>query len=204
MIMGYTPGHMKIEPLLLCLAFYFLPSCKPLFKIQSETITNFSYNQFRSYKFFNPKNMPESNFAFSDNNKKLIFDVIAGEMKSRGFVSIQEADLIVKIQGGTSTKTENQPRNYYYDPITSYYTYYGNPYYGYNDPWLYDDISKKITTLIIDVIDAHTKKLLWEGVGTGMIGDNSKEVEDRIRQAIHDIFLKFPVQGNHLVQDNTK
>lgn len=43
--------------------------------------------------------MPESNFAFSDNNKKIIYDAVAGEMKKRGFTSIQKSDLIIKIQG---------------------------------------------------------------------------------------------------------
>ncbi|HLF33308.1 MAG TPA: DUF4136 domain-containing protein, partial [Cyclobacteriaceae bacterium] len=126
-------------------------------------------------------------------NKKLIFDAVAGEMKKRGFMSKQEADLIIKIQGGTSREAENRPRNYYYDPYSWNSGVYGYPYYWSRDPWLYDDISKKMTSIIIDIIDGETKKLLWEGVGTGILGDKPDEVNIRIKQAVNDIFIQFPV-----------
>jgi hypothetical protein len=71
---------------------------------------------------------------------------------------------------------------------------YGNPYYWSNNPWLYDDISKKMTSIIIDILDANSRKLIWEGVGTGVLGDKTAEVNARIKQAINDIFLQFPVQ----------
>ena len=171
-----------------------ISSCKPLFKVQTESISDISASKYRSFKFFNPRDMPESNFAFSDQNKKIIYNAVAGEMKQRGFTSIQQSDLIIKIQGGTTRQSDNRSRSSYYDPIYGYNTYYGSPYYWANDPWLYDDISKKKTTIIIDVLNAKTRKLMWEGVGTGVLGDNAGQVENRIQAAIEQIFEKFPIQ----------
>lgn len=169
-------------------------SCKPVFKVQTETIQDISSAKYKSFKFFNPNDMPASNFAFSDKNKKIIYDAVAAELKTRGFTSIQQSDLIIKIQGGTSQQIKNQPRNSYYDPIYGYNSTYGNPYYWSNNPWMNDDISKKSTSIIIDVLNAHNRKLMWEGVGTGVLGDRPEQVENRIREAIIQIFAKFPIQ----------
>lgn len=171
--------------------FVSLISCKPTFKIQSENVQNKDFSRYNSYKFFNPASMPESNFAFSDLNKKRIYDAVAAEMNRRGYVSIQDADLIIKIQGGTSQEIENRQPNYYY-PYN--YGYYGYPYSWSRDPWMYDDISRKTTMIIIDVLDAENKQLLWQGTGYGVLSDKPEMVEVNLRKAIADIFSQFPVQ----------
>ena len=168
-----------------------LISCKPAFKIQSENVQNKDFSRLNSYKFFNPGNMPASNFSFSDLNKKRIYDAVAEEMNRRGYVSIQDADLIIKIQGGTSQEIENRQPTYYY-PYN--YGYYGYPYSWARDPWMYDDISKKTTMIIIDVLDAGNKQLLWQGTGYGVLSDKPELVEVNLRKAIADIFSQFPVQ----------
>lgn len=171
--------------------FVSLISCKPTFKIQSENVQDKDLSRYNSYKFFNPANMPESNFSFSDLNKKRIYDGVAEEMNRRGYVSIQDADLIIKIQGGTSQEIENRQPTYYY-PYN--YSYYGYPYYWSQDPWMYDDISRKTTMIIIDVLDAENKQLLWQGTGYGVLSDKPEMVEVNLRKAIAGIFSQFPVQ----------
>ena len=166
-------------------------SCRPTFKIQSENIQDRDFSRFNSYKFFNPASMPESNFAFSDTNKKRIYDAVAEEMSRRGYNSIQDADLIIKVQGGTSREIENR-RPTYYSPYD--YGYYGYPYSYYRDPWMYDDISRKSTMLIIDILDAESKELLWQGTGYGVLSEKPELVAVNLRQAIADIFSQFPVQ----------
>ncbi len=168
-----------------------MTACKSSFKIQSERIYQSSFSRFESFKFFNPDNMPESNFAFSETNKKRIFDAVAGELKKRGYTSIQDADLIVKIQGGTSQEVED--RSSYYDRYGRY-GYGGYPYYWYRDPWLYDDLSKKTTMIIIDVLDAGSKKLLWQGTGYGVLTEKPERVGQDLKKAIADIFSQFPLE----------
>jgi hypothetical protein len=135
--------------------------------------------------------MPESNFAFSETNKKRIYNAVAEEMNRRGFESIQDADLIIKIQGGTSREIENR-RPTFYDPYGYGYGY-GYPYSYYRDPWMFDDISRKTTMLIIDILDAESKQLLWQGTGYGVLSEKPEQVEANLRRAIADIFSQFPV-----------
>jgi hypothetical protein len=57
---------------------------------------------------------------------------------------------------------------------------------------MYDDISKKTTIIIIDIMDAETDKLLWQGTGSGILSDKSEMIESNLRKAVADIFLQFP------------
>jgi hypothetical protein len=170
-----------------------LTACKSSFKVSSENLTTRNLGRLESFKFFNPDNMPEANFAFSDTNKRRLFDAVAEEMIKRGFSSKQEADLIIKIQGGTTYEIEDK------EPYYGYNDYYNRNYYGgyYPYSWsrdsrLYDDISKKTTIIIIDVMDADTDKLLWQGTGSGVLSEKEEMVEANLRRAVADIFLQFP------------
>jgi len=186
--------QMKKSVLLIGILFLFtIFSCKSSFKVSSENLTNKNLARLKTFKFFNPANMPPSNFAFSDTNKKRLFDAVADEMIKRGFRSTQEADLIIKIQGGTSQEVENREPYYGYNDYYNRY-YYGGyyPYSWSRDPWMYDDISKKTTIIIIDVMDAENDKLLWQGTGSGVLSDKPEMIELNLRKAVSDIFIEFP------------
>ena len=169
-------------------------ACKSSFKVSSENLAGNNLSRLNTFKFFNPANMPAANFAFSDKNKKRLFDAVANEMIQRGYSSTQEADLIIKIQGGTSREIEN--REPYYGYNNYYNSYYYGGYYPYSwsrNPWMYDDISKKITIIIVDVMDAKNNKLLWQGTGSGVLSEKPEMVELNLMKAVSDIFLEFPV-----------
>ena len=112
-------------------------------------------------------------------------------MKSRGYKSIQKADLMIKIQGGTKSTIEIQNDNRYYPNNYNSYTY--NQYGRYND--YYDrprDESKKESSIIIDIIDIEQEKIIWQGVGIGTLGKNEMLTEIKIREAISSIFMEYP------------
>jgi hypothetical protein len=170
-------------------------SCKSSFKVSSENLSNNNLlARMKTFKFFNPDNMPAANFAFSDKNKKRLFDAVADEMIKRGFTSKQDSDLIIRIQGGTSREIENREPYYGYNDYYNRY-YYGGyyPYSWSRDPWMYDDISKKITIIIVDVMDAKNDRLLWQGTGSGVLSEKPELVELNLIKAVNDIFLQFPV-----------
>ncbi len=184
------------------LIIFVLSSCKTAVNITTEDFGKGIPSRYRTYKFFNPKNLPVSNFSFSEPNQKAIFDAVAAEMSLRGYTSVQNADLIIKVQGGTKSAREEKVdhRGGYYDPYGNPYGGYGYPYSGYGYPYgrfdeRYHDISKKETTIIIDMIDARTDKPLWQGVAVGVLGKNAGEVELMIREAVSRIFQEFPYRA---------
>ena len=173
------------------LVFLLIVSCSPKFKVQTDTPFPGNFKSYRSFKFFNPNNMPASNFAFEERDKNAIFDAVGDEMQSRGYKSIQEADLMIKIQGGTKSTIEIKNDDRYYPYNYNSYNY--NRYGGYND---YNnrprDQSKKESTIIIDIIDIKKDKIVWQGVGIGTLGKNDELTEIQIREAISSIFMEYP------------
>jgi len=133
--------------------------------------------------------MPASNFSFEESDQKVIFDAVADEMKARGYKSVQDADLMIKIQGGTknTVKIQNDDRFYPYD--YNYYSRYGRYYDYYDRP---RNESKKESTIIIDIIDIKKDKIVWQGVGIGTLGKNDTLTEIQIREAITNIFKEYP------------
>lgn len=165
-------------------------SCSPKFKVSSDVINAQRFDSYSTYMFFDPKNLPASNFSFSEENRTFLFDAIAKEMGSRGYRSVSNADIIIKVQGGTvsSQEVRNDNRGAMMDP---YFYRYGGPYGGFF-PQEFQDISRKETTIIIDMLDARTNKLVWQGVGVGVLGKRKEEVVLKIREAIGRIFEEFP------------
>ena len=172
------------------LVVLFVVGCSPKFKIQTDTPYPGDFKNYHSFKFYNPENIPASNFAFEDNDKKIIFDATAEEMKSRGYISQQDADLIIKIQGSTKSTIEIQNNNSYYP--NNYNSYNYNQYGRYNDHYGRPrDQSKKESSIIIDIIDIKKDKIIWQGVGIGTLGKNETLTEIKIREAISSIFMKY-------------
>lgn len=166
-------------------------SCSPQFKIQSDSPFPGDFKNYNSFKFYNPENIPASNFAFSENVQKVLFDAVAEEMKSRGYKSIQDADLMIKIQGNTKNTIEIVNDNNLYPYDHNSYNF-NRRYGGYNNR--YDqprDQSKKESSIIIDIIDIKKEKIIWHGVGTGSLKKNEPLTELKIREAIAAIFMEY-------------
>ena len=177
----------KISAILICMLAI---GCSPKFTIQTDAPFPGNFETYRTFKFYNPENMPASNFSFNEATKKTIFDAVADEMKAKGYKSIQDADLMIKIQGGTKSTIEIRSDNRYY-PYDNFYNY--NRFGRYNN--FYDmprDESKKESNIIIDIIDIKTDKVVWQGVGIGTFGRKEEIDELKVREAIVRIFAEYP------------
>ena len=157
-----------------------------------------NFDKYKSFKFFNPDNIPASNFSFEESDQQVLFDAVAGEMKIRGYHSIHSADLMVKIQGGTMStleiKNDNRYYPYGYDPYGYGYNSYNRYNNYYNRP---RDESKKEISIIIDIIDIERDKIVWQGVGLGSLGKNETLSEIKIREAVTAIFAEFPFKAGN-------
>ncbi len=167
-----------------------LLGCSPKFTIQTDSPFPGDFDSYKTFKFYNPENMPASNFSFDEPTKKVIFNAVASEMKARGYSSIQDADLMIKIQGGTMSGEEIRNDNQYY-PYNNYYGYnrYGGIYDYYDRP---RDKSTKESSIIIDIIDIKKDRIVWQGVATGSFGKNEQIDELKLTEAITNIFSQYP------------
>ena len=49
-------------------------------------------------------------------------------------------------------------------------------------------------TLFIDIIDAKTKELIWQGEGSGYLTRNVDKKDERIREFVAKILAQYPPQ----------
>lgn len=92
----------------------------------------------------------------------------------------------------------------HHNATTSYSNHYRNE--GYSLPsWSwgmgysttrYHDYDYSEGTLICDVFDATTKRLLWQGVASGQINQKNKIKEQNIIHAVEAIMNNYPIPAN--------
>ena len=159
-------------------------ACSKGLNVQSTHFSNADFTGFSAFKFYNPANIPKSNFSFSKEDQTSIFEAIASEMKKRGFESRADANLIIKVQGGTKKVDVQDIQNR--QPYSYNYSYYNRNYYE-------QDVDSEHTTLIIDMFNDQSKELIWQGVASGELSENELEADKMMQEAVKKIFEEFPV-----------
>ena len=68
-----------------------------------------------------------------------------------------------------------------------------NPYWGmgYNRTYTTPE-----GTLFIDIIDAKTKELVWQGEGTGYLTKDVNQKDERIKEFVDKILAQYPPKLN--------
>jgi hypothetical protein len=49
-----------------------------------------------------------------------------------------------------------------------------------------------VGTLMVDVFDTHTKKLVWRGTASNVLSDKPENNEKKLEKSLHDMFKNFP------------
>jgi hypothetical protein len=111
---------------------------------------------------------------------------VEAELSAMGFEVRQDdgADMLIAYHASGKETIDTSPQDYGYA--------YGR--------WAHSDVSVQSYregTLIIDLIDAGTKELVWRGWATGTVQENlsSAEREKRIREAVARIMDQYPPRG---------
>lgn len=109
------------------------------------------------------------------------------------------------------TKVGNAPAVYVqvYGAIdTDFTTHYHDPVYGgyipsinsgitlwHNIPGTYTTVVIPKGTLVVDVVDANKKELVWRGIAKQNLSDQRDKVLDQVNAVVEKMFLQYPV-GN--------
>lgn len=115
---------------------------------------------------------------------KRIRSNVEAQMAAKGFTKVEEnPDVLVVYHTGVQNKVD----------VTDWgYTYAGS-YWG----WAGRDIdvySYTEGTLIVDLVSAASKQLVWRGAATGVVepGSPPEKVEQRLQEVIAGIFANYP------------
>ena len=118
----------------------------------------------------------------SDLDKKRILSSIEKQMQMKGYTISNNPDLIINV----NTKSrEDVYINRYND-----YPYYG--WYPYGMSTTYKPSTRIIGLLYIDVIDAKTGSLLWQGNGSGTLSSNRATRDELINNFVSKLLESYP------------
>jgi Domain of unknown function (DUF4136) len=164
-------------------------SCEPAFKVSSDYDKNVDFKQYKTFSLYTAEGI---NDAISKLNQDRIFAAIRSEMVKKGFQEATSApDVLVNTIAILKDRVSVSSNTNYYGYGGSYRPYYwgGTGSSGYTT---YDVNHYKDGSLIIDVIDAETKKLIWQGVGNKEIDAPIKDPDTKIPKAVASIMSTFP------------
>lgn len=150
-----------------------------------------SFEQYRTYTL----TPPSEKIPLSPSAEAALRDSLRINLAAHNITEVaKDADLHVVSHVSTKEKVVVYPGGLAYRGMPYAYGWYG---YGSMDPLAVPDVSQYTEgTLILDFVDAKTKKLVFRGTGTDTVSDPETNAES-IREAVEKIVQKFPKTVSH-------
>jgi len=175
----------NIESTVLVFVAVFMTSCSSV-RVASDYDQEANFSQYKTFAFFKPG---IDQAEISDLDKRRILRAIENEMLAKGFTKSEEPDLLVSI----FTKTKENI-NIYQNNMYGYYGWGWNPWYWGVGPNTVNTTSEG--TLYLDLIDAKSKQLVWQGMGTAALAKEVNKKQERINEIVQKILEKYPPGAN--------
>jgi len=165
-------------------------------KVTSDYNKSIDFTQFKSYSFYGWTE--ESDQLINQFDKERIEKAFAGEFAKRNLeYKEKDGDLIVSLFLVVDKKTSKTAyTNHYGTGGIGYYDYD----YGYDTSWgvggsttTFQEREYEVGTLVCDAFSSESKKLVWQGIGSGTIEGNPQKNETEIPKAVAAIMADFPV-----------
>lgn len=177
---------MKIFKLIPLFTIILLTSCKTV-RVATDYDRAADFNTFNSYAFFKPG---IDQAKVSDLDKRRILRAIDANLMAKGLVKSENPEVLVSI----FTK-ENERVDVYNNNFGWGMGAWGwGPSFGWGGNWGNTVARTTEGTLYIDLINAKTKELVWQGVGRSSLyqGSNIDKKEERIRLIVSEILTEYP------------
>lgn len=168
---------MKTIKLLSVLTLFIFASCSSV-RVNSDYDKKANFESYKTYAFLKSG---IDKVEISDLDKKRILRSIDDVMATKGFTKDSNPDLLISI----FTKEKERV-----DVYNSYGFGWGwNPWWGMN----YTNVSTTPEgVLYIDLIDAKTKELVWQGEGSGYLTKDTHKKDERIKTFVSKILEQYP------------
>lgn len=170
---------MKATKFLPLLLLFLIVSCSSV-RVNSDYDKKANFNSYKTYAYLKSA---VDKVEISDLDKKRILHSIDDALVVKGFTKSETPDLLVSF----FTK-ENQRVDIYNNTSFGWGMGWG-PNWGLGSSNIY---STPEGTLYIDLIDAKTKELVWQGEGNGYLTKNSEEKDTRIKEFVDKILSLYP------------
>lgn len=172
----------KFLPILLLFVF---ASCSSV-RVAADYDRKADFNSYNSYAFYKPG---VDKAEISDLDKKRILRAIDAELSAKGLQKNETPSLLVSIFTKERERVDVYNNNFGYG-------------WGWN-PWYYggyggvygNSVSRSTEgSLYIDLIDAKTNELVWQGIGSARLitGNDIDARDERIKEIVSEILAEYP------------
>lgn len=178
---------MKTSILLILFAFMF-PACAPSHKIlKPEKEANFRLSDYSTFGFFDIEAKGDTSPATFDKNIAIIKDAISKNLEAKGLNQAQEPALKVNIAISVKEEIQTRQTNFQNDgrPL-----YMGQRRYSWKSKEVETGRYKE-GTLLIDLVDASSNKMVWKGGGEGILPGKEKDFVKEINEVVTEIFASI-------------
>ncbi|SHM50880.1 DUF4136 domain-containing protein [Chryseobacterium polytrichastri] len=167
--------------ILLAAATLGLTSCSP-FQVRSDYADTAKFTSYKTYK------IRIDDLKLNDIDKDRVLNELSKQLQTKGLHSGENPDLIVNVKANHKKVTDINN--------TSPYGMYGwgGPFgwgVGMSRTWTsnYNE-----GAIIVDLVDAKSNKLVWQGIGSGISVDSPKAKQRQIPAIMADIMKNYPPQ----------
>lgn len=177
---------------LLLLSAVLFTSCRSV-DVVADYDRQVNFDSYKSYAFYKTG---IDQAQVSDLDKRRILKAIEYEMSQRGFQKSKDPDILVSIFTDEKERVnvyQNYPWGWGWG---GWGPYWGGYWGGYWGPGYWGPAVSSYTegALYIDLIDAKSKQLVWQGKGVGSLSryKDVEKKERRIREFVYEIMRKYP------------
>ncbi|GJM61580.1 MULTISPECIES: DUF4136 domain-containing protein [Persicobacter] len=144
------------------------------------------FSSYQTYSFMIKDPDQKINVGLNELMIRRVMSNIGGEMSARSYEEVENnPDLLINFYLKTKDK-----KNVYYDP------YWGG-WYGPWGPYRGPQVTEYTEgNLVIDIVDAKKKQLIWQGVATGSIDGKMKNPDKTMQKIVNEVFLRYPHKAN--------
>lgn len=186
--------HLRYSLALCTVALAALAGCaaNPSADIRVNSAPDVNFTSYSTFGF--PDQTGTDRGGYSTLVTSYFKSAVRDQMEQRGYHYVDEnPDLLVNFYAKVHERTEVRP-----DPsFSASYGYYGYRYGLYSAWPFYDDSARTVTypvgTANIDVVDAHKKQMIWEGVAQGVVSDEDMDhPKESIARVVTQLFARYP------------
>lgn len=163
-------------------------------KVTYDYDKSVDFSKYKTYQYYGWAK--ESDKLLNQIDRRRFEEAFAEEFARRGLTLVDSGgDLMVSL-----FIVVQQKKGVTY--TTDHYGYYGG-YYGYGPGWGWGpsystttahEYDYMVGTLVVDVFDQKSEKLVWEGIGSKTVDENPQSREKNIPRAVAEIMYYYPVK----------
>lgn len=163
-------------------------SCAPSHKIlKAEKEDNFRLSDYPTFGFYEIEAKGDTSPATFDRNIAIVKDAISKNLEAKGLNQAQEPALKVNIAISVKEEIQTRQTNFQNDgrPL-----YMGQRRYSWKSKEIETGRYKQ-GTLLIDLVDSSSNKMVWKGGGEGILPGKEKNFVQEINEIVAEIFAEI-------------